>query len=187
MSDTILAELGPLAPLAGTWYGERGVDVAPSVPGEAAVETRFRERLVFEPIGPVRNGSQILHGLRYSTTAWPLGESEPFHEENGYWLWCAAGRLVQRCFVVPRVVTVQAGGTVEQDARHFTLRARAGSEVFGILNSPHLALHARSVSYTLNVTVHGDGAFSYDEDTQLVIPGLDAPFHHTDRNSLRRV
>ncbi len=87
MNADILPDLGPLAPLAGVWEGDAGVDVAPGPSGP--VETRYHEHLTFEPCGPVVNGPQVLYGLRYSTTAWPLGEASPFHEETGYWLWDA--------------------------------------------------------------------------------------------------
>lgn len=83
-SDTI-ANLGPLAPLAGIWEGEKGIDVARIHSKET--ETKYREKVVFEPLGPVNNGPQMLYGLRYSTTVWRLNESGPYHEELGYWLW----------------------------------------------------------------------------------------------------
>ena len=67
----ILAHLGPLAALAGTWEGQEGIDIAPAKDGSK--ETPFRERITFEPMGPVVNGPQTLYGLRYSTVAWPLG------------------------------------------------------------------------------------------------------------------
>ena len=83
----MLAHLGPLAALVGKWEGTEGVDISPSKDGSK--ETHFRERMTFEPIGPVVNGAQTLYGLRYSTVAWPLIQEQPFHEEVGYWLWDA--------------------------------------------------------------------------------------------------
>ncbi|HSF11300.1 MAG TPA: heme-binding beta-barrel domain-containing protein [Nitrospirales bacterium] len=94
--------LGPVSSLAGTWEGDRGVDIAPAK--EGSHETHFRERLQFDPIGPVVNGSQVLYGLRYSTVAWPLIQEQPFHEEAGYWLWDAVRQQVMQCFMVPRGV-----------------------------------------------------------------------------------
>jgi hypothetical protein len=44
---------------------------------------------------------------------WRLGETDPFHEELGYWLWDADAGQVLRCFMVPRGVTVIAGGKDE--------------------------------------------------------------------------
>ena len=176
--------LGPLAPLAGIWEGDAGVDIAPASSGSR--ETRYRERLSLEPFGPVTNGPQTLYGLRYATTAWPVGEAEPFHEETGYWLWDAERRLVMRCFMVPRGVTILAGGDAAPDARAFRMAAECGSETFGILSNPFLDAAFKTVRYELAVTIQDDGCFSYEEDTQLAIPGQAAPFHHTDRNTLTR-
>ncbi len=177
--------LGPLAPLMGEWEGGEGVDVAPEGDGEK--RTQFRERICFDPMGPVENGPQVLYGLRYSTIAWPLGEDDPFHEEVGYWLWDAANRQVMRCFIVPRGVVVNAGGEADPGARQFAMRAEVGSEVYGVMSNPFLDRAFKTVRYELNVTIHGDGHFSYWEDTVLKIPGRDDLFHHTDQNTLRRV
>lgn len=181
----IVKNLGPLAPLAGVWEGDQGVDVAPARKGP--VETRFRERLTFEPVGPVVNGPQVLYGLRYATTAWPLDQDEAFHEEVGYWLWDARDRQVMRCFMVPRGVTVLAGGTADAQARSFRLTAQAGSETYGVLSNPFLDKAFKTVRYELTVTLGDDGSFSYAEDTQLKIAGQTDVFHHTDKNTLRRV
>ena len=109
----MLAHLGPLAALVGIWEGAEGVDISPAKDGSK--ETHFRERMTFEPIGPVVNGPQTLYGLRYSTIAWPLIQEQPFHEEVGYWLWDAERTQVMRCFIVPRGVVVNAGGTSEPE------------------------------------------------------------------------
>ena len=110
MAEGILQHLGPLAPLAGIWEGEKGQDVAPS-DDRGTEHNAFRERLTFDPCGPIENHEQVLYALRYGTTAWRIGEDEPFHEETGIWLWDADRKLVMRAFVVPRGVVVLAGGT----------------------------------------------------------------------------
>lgn len=186
MDDAITKYLGPLAALAGVWEGDTGDDVAPA--DDRGVETnRFRERIRFEPMGPVNNHEQELYGLRYSTVAWRLGEPNPFHEEAGYWLWDAHERQVLRCFIAPRGVAVIAGGTVEPDARAFRLVAERGSPTYGIGSNRFLDREFQTVRYELDVTVNGDGRFSYDEDTQMKLPGRAEIFHHRDRNTLRRV
>ncbi len=180
----ILAHLGPLAALAGIWEGKEGVDIAPTKDGSK--ETHFRERLTFDPIGPVVNGPQTLYGLRYSTMAWPLIQEQPFHEEVGYWLWDAEQRQVMRCFIVPRGVVVNAGGTSEPDSKEFCMTADAGSEVYGILSNPFLEEKMKTVRYELTVTIHEPWKFSYKEDTQLQIAKRPEVFHHTDHNTLTR-
>jgi hypothetical protein len=185
MTDEIIKNLGPLAPLAGIWEGDKGDDTAPA--DDRGTETnKFRERMTFEPMGPVNNHEQVLYGLRYTTTAWPSGASDPFHEELGYWLWDAKAKQVLRCFMVPRGVTVIAGGTVEPDARSFELAADAGSQTYGICSNKFLDKEFKTVRYELKITIHDDQSFSYEEDTQLQIKGQKDLFHHIDKNTLKR-
>ena len=183
-SPEMLAHLGPLAALAGTWEGNAGVDIAPAKDG--VKETHFRERITFEPIGPVVNGPQVLYGLRYTTVAWPLIQERPFHEEVGYWLWDGERKQVMRCFIVPRGVVVNAGGTSEPGAKEFHMTADAGASVYGILSNPFLEEVMKTVRYELTVTIHEPCEFSYKEDTQLQIAGQTDVFHHTDNNILKR-
>ncbi len=184
-------ELGPLTPLVGTWEGEKGDDVAPSDaagPHDRSVATScYRERMVFEPTGRTDNHAQTLYGLRYRTTAWRIGEDAPFHEELGYWLWDADARQVMRCFVIPRGVTILAGGTAEHAAREFELAATLGSPTYGICSNPFLDREFKTVRYELKVTIHDANSFSYEEDSQMELAGRARLFHHTDRNTLRRV
>ncbi len=184
MADDILKQLGPLSGLAGIWEGNQGIDIAPSPDGP--VETAFRERIVFEPMGPVTNGPQTLYALKYSTTAWPLDADDPFHEELGYWLWDAERGEVMRCFIVPRGVNVLAGGKARANDHAFSMAADVGSPTFGISSNPFLDQHFKTVRYELKLAMHGSDSFSYEEDTQLKIQGLADLFHHTDCNTLNR-
>src|SRR5512138_1756553 len=111
MSSDASNPLGPLAALVGTWEGDTGTDIAPAAPDRMASATsRYRERLTIEPIGMVDNHDQKLCGLRYFTTAWRIGQPDGFHQDTGYWLWDAHHGQVMRAFVVPRGVTILAGG-----------------------------------------------------------------------------
>lgn len=186
MTEEILQQLGPLAQLAGVWEGQKGDDTAPS-DDRGTEQNKFRERIVLEAMGPVNNHEQKLYGLRYSTTAWRLGEDSPFHEELGYWLWDANEKQVLRCFIVPRGITVIAGGTVEPEAKSFALSAEVGSETYGICSNLFLDREFKTVRYELQITVHGSDSFSYEEDTQMKIKGQDKVFHHIDKNTLSRV
>lgn len=186
MSDEILKQLGPLAALTGAWEGAKGDDTAPS-DDRGTEKNAYRERITFVPFGPVTNHEQVLYGLRYATTAWRLGEEAAFHEESGYWLWDAAEKQVLRCFIVPRGITVLAGGTVEPAARRFSLVADVGSATYGISSNRFLDREFRTVRYELTVTLNDDGSFSYDEDTQILMKGRKDIFHHQDKNTLQRV
>lgn len=179
-------KLGPLEPLVGTWEGEGGVDFSfHHADGESA-DTIYRERITFNPFGPVDNGDQHLYGLDYRMAAWRDDEDDPFHTEVGYWLWCADSRTVMRAFMVPRGTVVLAAGTAEPDAREFTLTAELGDPVYGILENQYLSTNASTVRYECVVRV-GDGEFTYDEVSVLKMKEFDELFNHTDKNALRRV
>ncbi len=180
-------EFGPLAGLAGIWEGGRGKDVAPDDDPSEKECNDFRERITFEPTGEVANHEQKMQGLRYTTTAWRLGEDEPFHEELGYWLWDPAAKQVLRCFMVPRGVTVIAGGTAEADARSFELRAEVGSETYGICSNRFLDEHFKTVRYELEFEHVGENTIRYRENTVLKIKGQEKLFEHTDENTLTRI
>lgn len=181
-----LEGLGPLRVLAGVWEGTKGDDTAPS--DDRGIEkNQFRERMVFDPIGRVDNHEQILYGLRYATTAWRIGEDKPFHEEVGYWLWDAKAKQAMRCFIVPRGVTVLAGGTVEKDAKQFRMSARIGSPTYGICSNVFLDIEFKTVGYELEIIIHNENSFSYEEDSQLILKGKTEIFHHKDSNTMHRV
>jgi hypothetical protein len=184
--DDKIRNLGPLAALAGIWEGDEGIDVAPS-PSRDVLETPFRERAVFEPIGAVDNHEQGLWGLRYATTAYRIGEDEGFHEEVGYWLWDGQQGQVLRCFVVPRGVTILAGGSASAGDKKFSLTAEVGSETYGIASNRFLDVEFKTVRYELDVNLEETDVFAYTEDSQLQLKGRPDIFHHRDSNRLRRV
>ena len=186
MTQDLIAHLGPLAPLAGVWEGQKGEDIAPS-DDRGTEYNKFRERIIFDPMGPVRNHEQTLYGLRYATTVWRIGETDPFHEEVGYWLWDADAKQVLRCFIVPRGVEVIAGGTVEPLAKSFMLIAEASSGTYGICSNKFLDKEFKTVRYELTVAVLDTNTFRYEENSQLLIAGQPDIFHHRDQNVLTRV
>ena len=69
MSEDIIKNLGPLAPLAGTWEGDKGDDMAPDDDRTQTENNKYREQIIFEPMGPVNNHEQTLYGLHYALTA----------------------------------------------------------------------------------------------------------------------
>jgi hypothetical protein len=180
-------EWGPLGPLAGEWSAEGGLDTAYSHSKHEVLGTPYLEKLTFKPFGPVDNGKQSLYGLDYKTAMWRGDEENPFHTEVGYWLWDGATGEVLRGFVVPRGITVLAGGIAAPDATSFTLSARAGDPQYSIGENKYLAEHASTLSYQVTITFHDDGSWSYDETTMLKMDEMDEPFAHTDHNTLRRV
>jgi hypothetical protein len=182
MSD----EWGPLGALAGEWEGSGGLDTAYA---HATLEVRgtpYLEKCTLKPFGPVDNGNQHLYGLDYRSAMWRNDEENPFHTEVGYWLWDGATGEIMRGFVVPRGITVLAGGTAEADATGFTLKAAKDGELYTIGENKYLAENASSLSYEVVITTSGD-SWSYDETTMLRMKEFPDPLAHTDHNTLHRV
>ena len=180
-----LANLGPLAPLAGVWEGVKGADAHPVA--EGTERDVFVEHYDLQPIDRQTNGPQLFYGLRYHTHIVKPGESETFHDQVGYWLWEPKARLVTQTLAIPRGQVLLASGAADPDATEFELTAEVGSEVYGILSNPFLNQAFRTLSFRIHVSVHADGSWSYEETTMLLIPDRDEPFPHTDRNTLTRV
>jgi hypothetical protein len=179
-----VANLGPLAPMAGTFEGN-GVDEHP-VAGGTELDPFF-EHYVLDPIDRQTNGPQLLYGLRYHTHIVKPGQTETFHDQVGYWLWEPATGTVSFTVAIPRGQVVYAAGHAAPDATEFELVAEVGSETFGILSNPFLDGAFRTTRYRMAVTIHGEGSWSYESDATLVIPDRAEPFAHIDRNTLLRV
>jgi hypothetical protein len=180
-----LANLGPLAALAGVWEGAKGLDVNPYI--DAPRRQAYIERIELQPIDPQSNGPQLLYGLRYHTRIVKPGEVETYHDQVGYWLWePATGQLIHT-LTIPRGQTVLATGQAAADATSFEVVAERGSTVNGISSIAFLEHAFRTDAFTLQVTVNPDGTWSYWEDTVLKVHGRDEPFHHIDRNTLTRI
>jgi len=179
-------EWGPLGPLTGEWEGEGGLDTAFSHSRNEVLGTPYREKCSMKPFGPVDNGEQHLYGLDYKTAMWRGDEQNPFHTEVGYWLWDGATGEVLRGFVVPRGITVLAGGTADADATEFVLRAVNGDTTYAIGENHYLAKNASSLSYAVTITIGAD-TWSYEETTMLRMNEFSDPFAHTDHNTLHRV
>ncbi len=186
MADHLREQLGPLADLIGVWEGDKGDDIAPG-DDRGTENNKYRERIIFEQVGPIQNHEQSLNVLRYSMKAWRIGEPDSFHEELGYWSWEPATKQVMRSFLIPRGIALIAGGQAEAHAKEFRLDAVNGSCTFGVCVNPFLDREFKIVSFTMNVELQGKDQFSYDQDTVLKLPGKPEVFHHTDRNTLKRV
>lgn len=180
-----LANLGPLAAMAGVWQGMKGVDVKPKADGPRTQE--FVERIELQPIDPVTNGPQLIYGLRYHVHVVKPGQVKTYHEQVGYWLWEPVTGDLTHTLTIPRGETVLARGRATADAREFELVADLGSRTNGICSNPFLDHAFRTVSFRIRVTLNNDGTWSYEEDTVLMILGQSEPFHHTDRNILSRI
>jgi len=177
--------LGPLSQLVGSWEGDKGYDVmnTHSVPTEKA----YHESITFEPVGPIKNGSHELFGLRYTTLSWPNGTEEPFHQELGYWLWSPEDHQVVRCFTNQNGVTVHAGGQCDTDSQHFEMSASADSDEYGISSCPTLNDGCKTLSYNLKMDMLNDKQFSYSEEYHLKNSLEEDVIIHTDKNAMTKL
>jgi hypothetical protein len=180
-----LANLGPLARLAGTWEGQRGVDINPKADGP---ETRqYYERIEMQPIDPQANGPQLFYGLRYHQHVNTREEDISFHDQVGYWLYEPATGLILQTLAIPRGQIAMAAGHAAPDAKRLVVKAGRGETEYGICSTSFLDLAFRTDAYQLTIDFHDDGSWSYVSDTTLVVKGRDDPFLHRDRNRLVKI
>ena len=180
-----LANLGPLTAMAGIWSSAEGMDVNPKPDGPE--HQPFIERYELQPIDAQTNGPQLFYGLRYHTRIVKPDDPETFHDQVGYWLWEPATGGILLTLSIPRGQTAMAAGHAAPDAKSFTLTAVRGSLTNGIVSNPFLEQAFRTDRYTIQVDLHANGTWSYQQDTLLIIPGNPEPFHHTDQNRLRKI
>jgi hypothetical protein len=180
-----LANLGPLARLAGIWEGMRGADVNPKADGPE--HRGYFERIEMQPIDPQANGPQLFYGLRYHVHINTPEEDITFHDQVGYWLWEPATGLVLQTLAIPRGQIAIAAGHADPDAKRLVVKAERGQTDYGICSTTFLELAFRTESYQLQVDFHDDGSWSYISDTMLMVKGRDAPFQHRDRNRLTKI
>lgn len=185
MENIDLTLWGPLANLIGTWEGSKGDDTAPG-DDRGTEKNSFKESFTFTAFGPANNHEQTLYGLSYVRTAWRLGEDLPFHEQLGYLLWDAKTQDLMHSFMIPRGMTVLAGGKATGDAKNFELTANLGSPTFGICSNPFLDREFKTIKYIAKLTIENESTFRYEEDTQIQIRGKEQIFHHIDKNTLNR-
>lgn len=182
-----LANLGPLAPMAGIWTG-RGVDQHPDDPDiEPTGVDAYVERFELQPIDFQTNGPQLYYGLRYHTRLVKPGEVAMFHEQVGFWLWEPATCTVVFTLAIPRGQVALASGRCAPDARAFEVRAERGSLTFGICTAPFLDANFTTLDFRMTVRINDDGTWTYDENTRLQLPDRPEPFDHVDANTLHRI
>ncbi len=92
-----------------------------------------------------------------------------------------------KSFIVPRGISVIAGGTIDELDKVFPLSAKVGSETYGICSNLFLDEEFKSVSYDVTFTIIDENTFSYDENTQIKMKGRESIFQHTEKNVMRRV
>lgn len=180
-----LANLGPLARLAGVWEGLKGVDINPKADGPE--QRDYLERIEMQPIDPQANGPQLFYGLRYHVHINTPEEDITFHDQVGYWLWEKETGLIIQTLAIPRGQIAMAAGHAEPGARRLIVEAKRGQTDYGICSTSFLEHAFRTDSYRLEVDFHNDGSWTYVSDTTLMVKGRDEPFLHRDRNRLVKI
>ena len=180
-----LDNLGPLRAMAGIWEGMRGLDVKPKADGPR--KQAFVERIELQPIDPQTNGPQLFYGLRYYIHITKPDQVKTYHEQVGYWLWEPATGTIIQTLAIPRGQIAMASGQASADATSFELVATREDQSYGIRSNPFLEYAFNTVEYRIKVSINPDGSWSYEEDTVMMIRGQEEPFHHIDRNTLKKV
>ena len=180
-----LKNLGPLAPLAGVWEGVRGVDRHPEADGP--LEEPYVEHYDLQPIDAQTNGPQLYYGLRYHAHLTRPSQAATFHDQVGYWLWEPATSTVVLTLSIPRGQVAMAAGRAAPDAKTFEVTCKIGAPDYGTLSNPFLNYAFQTTDFRMAVTINPDGTWSYEQDTVLKVKDQAAPFHHTDRNTLKRI
>lgn len=182
--------LGPLAPLVGEWEGNVGVDVSYHNEDDIIGRTTYFEKAWFKPIPTQTNGKQNLEGVTYQSTAWRHGEEDmnPFHDEVGYILWDKERKQIIRSVVFGRGIAINAGATVEEDAKEIHFKAMPGDPSYGIVQNKYLMENAEMKSFVSTFKFNDDGTFTHSSDIVLHLVAMGGKeMHHTDESTLTKV
>ena len=176
-------DYGPLSGLIGSWYGDKGVDMAPEEDG--LDENLYYENITFTPVAEVENAErQTLVGLHYLQVVQRKSNHKVFHHETGYWLWDKATDTVMQSLVIPRAVGLLACGTYSQTDDGATILDVAtdlNALQPNIMQSSFMLKNAKTTAFSHRIRIKASH-MRYTETTRVDIYG--EQFEHTDENSL---
>ena len=186
--DTIIDKVnyGPLAMLIGRWVGNKGNALAPE-PDGSAEHNEYTDELIFSAAGPAENAEeQQLVAVKYHHVVRKNANGQIFHDQIGHWIYEPSSNTVMHSLSIPRGVCLLAGGTAEKQTNGFSFEvsAKAGSESYGIVQSPFMLEKAKTKAFDMVMEVNGD-QLSYKETMLLEIYGKE--FEHIDQSILQRV
>ena len=87
----------------------------------------------------------------------------------------------------PRGQVLLAAGFAKPDDKNISVSAKRGDTRYGICSTDFLEQAFRTESYRCDITFNGDGSWSYDIQTVLMMKGATAPFNHHDTNTLKLI
>jgi len=186
--NTVIDEVdyGPLAQLIGKWVGNTGLDNAPDANANPD-KTTFTDEMVFTIAGPSENAEeQNLVSIKYHHVVRKLENGHIFHDQIGHWIYEKSTNIIMHSLSIPRAVCLLAGGEYQENNGEniFNVEAKAGSQTYGIVQSPFMLKKAKTKAFKMNLSVKGN-ELNYHEVTSLHIYGKD--FEHTDKSTLFRV
>jgi len=179
------AAIGPLVHLLGTWTGDKGSDIAPEATGSDQ-ETLYFETIKIEEVGDLKNaGSQEIGAVRYLQIVKRKSNNEVFHDETGYYMWDKNTGLIMQSLVIPRAVSLLAGGTYQKTNNEhvYTTKSELGHSDWGIVEQPFMQANASTKSFEHQISIQ-DNRMSYQQTMMVDIYGKS--FKHTDSNELIR-
>lgn len=179
-------DYGPLHQLIGKWVGNDGMDNAPDAEANPDFSP-YTDELTFTLAGRAENAEeQELVAVRYHHLVRKQENGLIFHDQIGHWIYEPSTGLIIHSLTIPRAVCLLAGGTMTQNDGEtiFDVKAQAGSETFGIVQSPFMMEKAKTKAFHMILSIKGN-TLTYEETTSLYI--YDKDFEHTDRSTLKRV
>ena len=186
--DTVIdnVDYGPLAQLIGKWSGNVGLDIAPDADANPD-ESPFTNVITFTVAGAAGNAEeQKLVAVKYHHVVRRADNGHIFHDQIGHWIYEPSSQVIMHSLTIPRGVCLLAGGTFKQtnDESIFDVKATAGSDSYGIVQSPFMLKKAKTNAFHMQMAVKHD-ELSYREVTSLHIYGKD--FEHIDTSTLQRI
>lgn len=179
-------DYGPLAQLIGNWSGKKGIDKAPD--NQANIdESKFTDELKFTVAGATENAEeQKLVSVKYHHVIRRTESGLIFHDQIGHWIYEPSTDIIMHSITIPRAVCVLAGGNFQEinGVSVFNVEAHAGSETFGILQSPFMIEKAKTKAFKMELSINNN-ELKYREVMSLHIYGKD--FEHIDQSTLHRV
>lgn len=187
MSSTINhIDYGPLAQLLGRWVGNKGVDQSPDANANVD-ENSFTDEMVFTVAGAAENAEeQNLVSVKYHHVVRKLESGHIFHDQIGHWIYEKSSNTVMHSLTIPRGVCLLAGGEYQHNngVSTFNVKATAGSDTYGIVQSPFMFEKAKTKAFSMCLSVN-ENELSYHQVMSLHIYGKD--FEHADTSTLQRV
>ena len=183
MSENNKVNYGPLTGLIGVWQGNKGKDVAPD-PDDVEINNYY-ETITFTEASEVTNAEfQVLSAVHYIQKVQRIDDDKVIHHETGYWMWNQDSNEVMHSLVIPRGISVLAGGTVNEiDCIKLNVQASIENKDWKLIQSPFMNAKAKLTSYSQQIVLTETSLY-YTQTMMVDIYGKKV--EHTDHNTLLR-